>query len=72
MLRVGARRSKQVPDARFPYGYSPDRYIFGLMSGVGIFFLGCGVTTYHGVSHAQSPSRPETEREKVERKDKVK
>ena len=62
MLRVGARRSKQVPDARFPYGYSPDRYIFGLMSGVGIFFLGCGVTTYHGVSLLINPHAldPET------------
>ena len=62
LLRVGARRSKQVPDARFPYGYSPDRYIFGLMSGVGIFFLGCGVTTYHGVSLLINPHAldPET------------
>ena len=65
LLRVGAGRSTKAPDARFPYGYSPDRYIFGLMSGVGIFFLGCGVTTYHGISLLLNPHVLDTETLKV-------
>jgi len=31
------------------YGFSRARYVYSLISGVGIFFLGAGVTVYHGV-----------------------
>lgn len=31
-----------------PYGYQHERYAWALISGVGIFFLGCGVSIYHG------------------------
>ena len=31
------------------YGFSRARYVYSLISGVGIFFLGAGVTMYHGV-----------------------
>ena len=30
------------------YGFSRARYVYSLISGVGIFFLGAGVTVYHG------------------------
>ena len=33
----------------FSYGFSRARYIYALISGVGIFLLGAGVTVYHGV-----------------------
>lgn len=55
LLRVGIRRSYQPSDADHPYGYSLEQYIFGLVSGVGIFFLGCGATVYHGVSLMLNP-----------------
>ena len=42
-------------DASHPYGYATDRYVFSLISGVGIFFLGCGVSTYHGISGLITP-----------------
>lgn len=31
------------------YGFSRARYVYSLISGVGIFLLGAGVTVYHGV-----------------------
>ena len=31
------------------YGFSRARYVYSLISGVGIFFLGSGVTIYHGI-----------------------
>jgi zinc transporter 9 len=33
----------------FHYGYGAERFLFALLSAVGIFVLGCGVTVYHGV-----------------------
>jgi len=41
---------KKLPDRLHPYGYDRERYIWALISAVGIFFLGCGVTVYHGIS----------------------
>lgn len=49
LLYFGMRRSLKPADARFHYGYGADRYVFALMSAMGIFILGCGVTVYHGV-----------------------
>jgi len=31
------------------YGWSRARYVYSLISGVGIFFIGAGVTGYHGI-----------------------
>eukprot|EP00939_MAST-03C_sp_MAST-3C-sp1_P003894 g3894.t1 len=55
LLRVGIQRSYMPSDADHPYGYTLEQYIFGLVSGVGIFFLGCGATVYHGVSLILNP-----------------
>jgi zinc transporter 9 len=49
LLYFGMRRSLRPADSRFHYGYGADRYVFALMSAMGIFILGCGVTVYHGV-----------------------
>jgi zinc transporter 9 len=37
------------------YGWSRARYVYSLISGVGIFFLGSGVSVYHGISDIFSP-----------------
>ena len=37
------------------YGWSRARYVYSLISGVGIFFLGSGVSVYHGISDLFSP-----------------
>jgi len=49
LLALGIRKSSQAAEEGFPYGFHRDRYIWALISAVGIFFLGCGVTVYHGV-----------------------
>lgn len=40
----------------FRYGWSRARYVYSLISGVGIFFLGAGVTVYHGVAGLINPA----------------
>lgn len=49
LLAVGMARSEKKADAEHPYGYGRDAFVWALMSAVGIFFLGCGVTVAHGV-----------------------
>ena len=55
LLALGIKKSAQAPEEGFPYGFHRDRYIWALISAVGIFFLGCGVTVYHGVSSFLHP-----------------
>jgi zinc transporter 9 len=49
LLFIGLRRGQREPDDRFHYGYSGERFVFGMLSAAGIFFLGCGITVYHGI-----------------------
>lgn len=55
LLFMGIRRSEGAPTAMFPYGHGVERYFFALMSAVGIFVLGCGVTIYHGIRSLIDP-----------------
>lgn len=43
-------RSRRAPTTRHPYGYLKDKFVWSLVSAVGIFCLGAGITTAHGVS----------------------
>lgn len=49
-------QSIKKPSPDHPYGWSRARYVYSLISGVGIFFLGAGVTMYHGVSGLMNPA----------------
>lgn len=49
LLIIGVKRTAQKPNRLFPYGYGKERFIWALISACGIFFIGCGVTVYHGV-----------------------
>ncbi|MEC9093425.1 MAG: cation diffusion facilitator family transporter [Planctomycetota bacterium] len=55
LLLVGIVRSDRNPDDAADYGYRAERYVWALISAVGIFFLGCGVTVYHGISSLFHP-----------------
>lgn len=57
LLYFGAKRSMKPPDRVFQYGYGNDRYVFALMSAMGIFILGCGVTMYHGIHTLLHPAQ---------------
>ncbi len=48
-LLIGIRRSTRSADEKFSYGYGKERFFWALISACGIFFLGAGVTVYHGV-----------------------
>lgn len=49
LLFAGISRSERPADTLFHYGYGAERYLYALLSAVGIFVLGCGVTVYHGI-----------------------
>ena len=55
LLAFGIKKSEKTADGQHPYGYARDRYIWTLISAVGIFFIGCGVTVYHGVHTLMEP-----------------
>jgi len=55
LLLVGMVRATRDSDNKFEYGYGGERYVWALISAVGIFFLGCGVTVYHGVNSLLHP-----------------
>ena len=49
LLKVGEIRARGVVDAEHPFGRGQERFFWALVSAVSIFFVGCGVTMYHGV-----------------------
>lgn len=49
LIFVGIRQGAAGPSKEFPYGRGHARYLWSLMSAMGVFFIGFGVTTYHGV-----------------------
>ncbi len=59
LLWVGIRSSERPADNLFHYGYGYDRYLFSLLSAVGIFVFGSGITIYHGVHAALDPTEVE-------------
>ena len=49
LLMVGIKKSERPSDEDFHYGYSNERFFWALISACSIFFLGAGITLYHGV-----------------------
>lgn len=50
LLFVGIRHGEGKPTTTYPFGKGRARYIWNLVSAMGIFFVGFGFTTYHGLS----------------------
>ncbi len=61
LLLVGLISSRKRADKNFSYGYGKERFFWALISACGIFFLGAGVTIYHGVELLLSPEIPDIE-----------
>ncbi|MCB9676062.1 MAG: cation diffusion facilitator family transporter [Alphaproteobacteria bacterium] len=55
LLAVGMKRASRPPDDDHPAGYGREAFVWALISAVGIFFLGCGVTVMHGIESLQHP-----------------
>ncbi|XP_012288780.1 zinc transporter 9 [Orussus abietinus] len=49
ILAYGIHKSLQNPNPDHPYGYSNMKYVSSLISGVGIFCVGTGLSFYHGI-----------------------
>lgn len=49
LLALGIEKSKKKPNKEHPYGFARESFVWALISAIGIFFVGCGVTLYHGV-----------------------
>ncbi|XP_075972964.1 solute carrier family 30 member 9 [Anticarsia gemmatalis] len=55
ILAYGIHKSVQIADPAHPYGYTNMRYVSSLISGVGIFCVGSGLSFYHGVTGILDP-----------------
>jgi len=58
LLWFGIKQSERPADKDHPFGYGAERYFWSLVSAMGIFVLGCGVTVYHGVHQLMHPALP--------------
>lgn len=56
ILAYGIHKSIQIADSYHPYGYSNMKYVASLISGVGIFCVGTGLSFYHGCLGLMHPS----------------
>ncbi|KAG8042710.1 hypothetical protein G9C98_005349 [Cotesia typhae] len=48
------------PDADHPYGYTNMKHVSSLISGVGIFCVGTGLSIYHGIHGILFPNPVES------------
>ncbi|XP_070554265.1 proton-coupled zinc antiporter SLC30A9, mitochondrial-like isoform X2 [Ptychodera flava] len=55
ILAFGIYHSIRKPSPDHPYGYSNMLYVSSLISGVGIFCLGAGLSFYHGITGLLDP-----------------
>lgn len=55
LLLIGIRHAEGKPSRAYPFGKGRARYIWNLVSAMGIFFVGFGFTTYHGVAKLIDP-----------------
>ncbi|XP_013788210.2 zinc transporter 9-like isoform X2 [Limulus polyphemus] len=59
ILAFGIRKSIQQATQEHPYGYHTMRYVASLISGVGIFCFGTGLSIYHGIMGLLHPEQME-------------
>jgi zinc transporter 9 len=57
LLMIGIQKSQRPSDEDFHYGYSNERFFWALISACSIFFLGAGITIYHGVEGILHPEK---------------
>jgi len=55
LLLIGLRRSLKKKDEGSDYGYGNERFFWALISACGIFFVGAGVTAWHGLGALAHP-----------------
>lgn len=58
-LYIAARRSVKPSDARHPFGYGREAYVWSLFAAFGLFTIGAGVSIMHGVQELFDPAPAE-------------
>ena len=48
LLRLGIARSAKAPTSEYPYGYMKEKFVFSLISAVGVFCIGAGASLING------------------------
>lgn len=56
LLLMGLRDSRNAADRLHPYGYGKAVYFWALVSALGTFFLGAGVSMSHSIAELMNPS----------------
>ena len=55
ILLIGLREANKASDSRHPYGYGRAAFFWALVSALGLFWAGAGVTLYHGIEKLIHP-----------------
>ena len=55
ILLIGIRQLSNPSDKRHPYGYGRAAYFWGLVSALGMFWVGSGISLIHGVNELLHP-----------------
>ena len=55
LLRAGVNQSRRPATFQHPYGFHREKYIYALMSAVGVFCLGAGASVVHGIQSLFDP-----------------
>ena len=55
ILLVGLKEASKGSDERHPYGYGRNAFFWALVSALGLFWAGAGVTVYHGIGELLHP-----------------
>lgn len=56
LLLIGLRDTRNVADKRHPYGYGKSIYFWALVSALGTFFMGAGISMTHSIQELYNPS----------------
>lgn len=59
-LYIGIQRSKKQPTEEHPYGFGGERFIWALISAVGLFTFGSAGSIFHGFHALSNPSELES------------
>jgi zinc transporter 9 len=55
LLAIGIMRSKRGPTETHPHGHAAERFVWALISAVGLFFCGAAASVYHGITILVTP-----------------
>ena len=60
ILAYGIKQSTKTANEEHPYGYTNMQYVSSLISAVGIFCMGAGLSIYHGIEGLSHPHQIES------------